>query len=297
MRLPHLGLMMIINVVWGLNFIAGKFALDEIPPLFVTSLRFLLVFILLFPFLRLVKGKMRHLVSVAFVIGALHFGILFYAISITEDISSVAIVTLTNVPFATILAVVFLGEKIGIYSLVGLVMAFIGVMILGFDPNAFDQMKALLLVMLAAFCYAVGAIMMRRLTGVHVMNLQCWIGLIGLVTVLSLSYFVENGQLQALEVASWKARGGVIFSAVGSSIIGHGSIYFLLKRYPVSTITPLTLLAQLFAVIASVFILGEILTWRIWIGGLLTFFGVGVIIFRRKQKTKNVTQYKSGPAK
>ena len=229
MRLPHLALMMVINLAWGLNFIAGKFAIDEMPPLFVTGLRFVIVFALLVPFLRIVEGKMKHLVSAAFVIGALHFGILFYAISVAHDISSVAIVTLTNVPFATILAVMFLGEKIGLYSLAGLVAAFAGVMILGFDPKAFDQMEALLLVMLAAFCYAVGAIMLRRLTGVHVMNLQCWLGLIGMIAVLSLSFLVESGQWEALQASTWKGKGGVIFSAVGSSIIGHGGIYYLFE--------------------------------------------------------------------
>ena len=296
MRLPHLASMMVINLAWGLNFIAGKFAIDEMPPLFVTGLRFVLVFILLLPFLRFVEGKMRQMILVALVMGAVHFSILFYAISVAEDISSVAIVTLTNVPFATILAVVFLGERIGIYSLTGLVLAFTGVMVLGFDPKAFDQMETLLLVMLAAFMYAIGAILLRRLTGVHVMNLQCWIGLIGMIVVLSLSFLVETGQFEALEAATWKGKGGVIFSAVGASIIGHGGIYYLLKRYPVSTIAPLTLLSQLFAVIASVLILGEVLTPRMWLGGFLTFIGVGVIVFRKKQKTVGAIPQKSEQA-
>ena len=277
--------MMVINLAWGLNFIAAKYAVDEMPPLFVTGLRFLIVFILLLPFIRVIEGKMRHVIGVAVVIGALHFGILFYAISFAEDISSVAIVTLTNVPFATLLAVIFLGERIHIYSIAGLVTAFSGVMILGFEPGALTHMADLLLVMLAAFLYAVGAIMLRRLTDVSVLNLQGWIGLVGMIVVFALSFLLESGQLAALEASTWQGRGGVIFSAVGASIVGHGGIYFLLKRYPVTTIAPLTLLAQVFAVIASVILLDEVLTTRIWIGGLLTFAGVGVIVFRRKQKT------------
>jgi len=285
MRSSHLLLMVVINLAWGLNFIAAKYAIDEMPPLFATGLRFVLVFVLLLPFLKIVKGKMKHLISAALIIGALHFSILYYAISVADNISSVAIVTLTNVPFATLLAVIFLGERIGIFSIAGLVLAFAGVMILGFDPGALEHMEDLLLVMLAAFIYAVGAIMLRRLAGVHVLNLQCWIGLLGMISVLSLSYFVENGQLAAIEAASWRAKGSVIFSAVASSIIGHGGIYYLLKRYPVTTIAPLTLMSQVFAVIASVILLGEILTLKMWIGGLLTFIGVGVIVFRKRRKT------------
>lgn len=285
LRLPHLALMMAVNLAWGLNFIAAKYAVDELPPVFATGLRFLLIFLLLLPIIRPVPGKMKDLLLAAVVIGALHFGVLYYAISIAENMSSVAIATLTNVPFATILAVIFLKERIGIYSISGLVLAFTGVMVLGFDPQAFDHMGSLGLVMLAAFIYAVGAILLRRLSGVGVLNLQVWIGLTGTIAVLGLSFLIEGGQLEALQAASWYAKGGVVFSAVVSSIIGHGGVYYLLKRYPVTTITPLTLLSQVFAVIASVFILGDTLTTRIIIGGVLTFAGAGIIVYRKKQKT------------
>jgi O-acetylserine/cysteine efflux transporter len=285
LRLPHLAIMMAVNLAWGLNFIAAKYAVDELPPIFATGLRFLLIFLVLLPILRPVPGKMKSLLLAAFVIGALHFSVLYYAISIAENMSSVAIATLTNVPFATILAVVFLKERIGIYSMTGLVLAFGGVMVLGFDPEAFNHMTSLLLVMLAAFIYAVGAILLRRLSGVGVLTLQAWIGLCGTIAVLGLSFLVEHGQLEALQAASWYARGGVIFSALVSSIIGHGGLYYLLKRYPVTTITPLTLLSQVFAVIASVVILGDVLTARIVLGGVLTFAGAGIIVYRKKQKT------------
>ncbi|HXV73252.1 MAG TPA: DMT family transporter [Sphingomonadales bacterium] len=284
LRLPHLALMMAVNLAWGLNFIAVKYAVDELPPVFATGLRFLLIFLLLLPVLRPVPGKMKDLLLAAITIGAVHFSVLYYAISIADNMSSVAIATLTNVPFATILAVIFLRERIGIYSISGLILAFTGVMVLGFDPRAFDQMTSLLLVMLAAFIYAVGAILLRRLSGVGVFNLQAWIGVSGAIAVLGLSFLVESGQWPALQVASWYAIGGVIFSSVFSSIIGHGGLYYLLKRYPVSTITPLTLLSQVFAVIASILILGDVLTWRILLGGLLTFAGASIIVYRKKQK-------------
>ena len=284
LRLPHLALMMAVNLAWGLNFIAAKYAVDELPPVFATGLRFLLIFLVLLPILRPVPGKMKDLLQAAIVIGAVHFGVLYYAISIAENMSSVAIATLTNVPFATILAVLFLKERIGIYSISGLVLAFAGVMVLGFDPKAFEHMASLGLVMLAAFIYAVGTILLRRLSGVGVLNLQAWIGLTGTFAVLGLSFLVESGQWQALAAASWKATGGVVFSAIVASIIGHGGVYYLLKRYPVTTITPLTLLSQVVAVIASVLILGDVLTPRIFLGGLLTFAGAGIIVYRKKQK-------------
>ncbi len=275
-----------VNLSWGLNFLAIKYAVDEMPPVFAAGLRFALIFILLLPFLRLPKGNIKPLLTAAFVIGALHFGILYYAISFADDISSVAIATLTNVPFATLLAIIFLGERIGLISITGMVLAFSGVMVLGFDPKALEHFFDLSLVMLAAFVYAVGTILLRRLKGIGVFSLQAWIGLVGMVTIFSMSFFLESGQWDALSSSSWLARGGVIFSAVASSIIGHGGLYYLLKHHPVTTVTPLTLLSQVVAVLSGVLILGEVLTLKMIFGGALTFFGVGVILIRKKQKTE-----------
>ena len=286
MPITHLLVLLALNLAWGLNFLAIKYAIDELPTIFSAGLRFALVFLVLFPFMRIIPGKMKQLFLAGFIIGALHFSVLYIAMTYAEDISSVAIATLTNVPFATILAVFFLGERIGIFSLAGTVMAFAGVMVIGFDPKALDHFFDLSLVMFASFLYATGAILLRRLSGVSVMNLQGWIGLIGMVSVLSVSFLLETGQIDALVASSWQARGGVIFSALGSSIVGHGGLYFLIKRYPVSTVAPLTLLSQIFAVASGVIILGEVLTTKMILGGLLTFGGVAVILLRQKKKSE-----------
>jgi len=286
MRISHLLVVLAVNLCWGLNFLAIKYAVDEMPPIFAAGLRLTLIFILLFPFLRLPKGNVRPLLIAAFTIGGLHFGVLYYAITFADDISSVAIATLTNVPFATLLAVIFLGERIGLISITGMVLAFAGVMLLGFDPKALEHFLDLGLVMVAAFIYAVGAILLRQLRGVGVFSLLAWIGLIGMVTILSMSALLESGQVEAFTSASYMAWGGVVFSAVGSSIVGHGGLYFLLKHHPVSTVAPLTLLSQVVGVLSGVLILGEILTLKMVLGGALTFAGVGVILIRRKQKTE-----------
>ncbi len=64
----HLMLMALINILWGFNFVATKWAVMEIPPVFTASLRFLIVLDLLTPFLKIVKGKMKPLLELAIVI-------------------------------------------------------------------------------------------------------------------------------------------------------------------------------------------------------------------------------------
>ena len=43
--------MLIICVVWGFTFVAGKAGLSEMPPMLFTALRYMVLSLLLFPFL------------------------------------------------------------------------------------------------------------------------------------------------------------------------------------------------------------------------------------------------------
>lgn len=280
-------LMVLINLVWGLNFAAAKYAVDELPPIFATGLRFFMILVLLFPILRPVPGNMKDLILVSITTGAIHFAVLYYGISLAGNMSSVALVSLTNIPFAMLLAVFFLKEKVVVSSMLGLCLSFAGVLVLSFEPLGFSHVTSLFLVVLAAFVYAVGTILMKNLKDIGILNLQAWIGLSGSVAILGLSFILEKGQWHSLQGASWYAKGGIIFSAAVSSIFGHGGIYYLLKRYPVTVITPLTLLSQIFAVLVSVFLLGDNLSERILLGGLLIFMGTAVILYQKKMPLEN----------
>jgi len=58
-------------------------------------------------------------------------------------------------------------------------------------------------------------------------------------------------------------------------------MYFLIQRYEVSLVGPLTLLAPVLGIIFSVTLLGEGLTWRIVAGAVVTLAGVAVVAARQ----------------
>jgi len=68
-----------------------------------------------------------------------------------------------------------------------------------------------------------------------------------------------------------------VYSALGASLIGHGIVYHLLGRYPVSITTPLMLLTPVLAVAFGVLLWGDVLTWRLILGGAMTLAGIVVI--------------------
>lgn len=279
---PHdLAFALLINALWGFQFVAAKVAVEAFPPIFVTGIRFLLVFALLFPFLRMPHGQWARVLGITIFAGALHFALMFTGIKLAGDVASVAIVTQMGVPFATLLAVLFLHEHIHWRRTMGIVAAFAGVAIMGFDPRVFGYIEAILLLMVAAFLMAVGQVLMRGLKGVGVFNLQAWIALVSAPSLLALSWLIEADHANAIASAELLPWGAIVYSAVGASVIGHGGVYYLLNRYPVSLVSPTMLLSPVFGVASGVLVMGDVLTERMLVGGLFVLGGALVITLRQ----------------
>ncbi|MFO1428656.1 MAG: EamA family transporter [Candidatus Competibacteraceae bacterium] len=277
MALPHLLLALFTNIVWAFNFIAAKAGVEHFPPLLFTTMRFGILLLLILPFLRWVPGRMKGVLQIAFMLGILHFGLVFAGIAASGDISSIAIATQLYVPFSALLAVIFLDERLDLPRLLGMSVAFAGVLVIGFDPIVLAHLKGLALIIAAAGAMAVATVLMRQVRAVGVINLQAWIALIATPGLGLLSWLFEHGQGEALRTARWIDFSTPVYSAVGASLAGHGIVYYLLGRYPVSVTAPMLLLAPVLAVFLGVTLWGDVLTWKLLLGGVMTLAGVGII--------------------
>ncbi len=277
----HLLLMVGISFAWGMNFVMAKLGLSEVPPLLFSALRFGMIAVLLVPFLRVAPGQMRNVAVIAITAGGLHFALLYTGLSLI-DASVAAVVVQLNVPFATGLSIVFLGETVGWRRWIGLALAFGGVAIISFDPMVFSYINGLVLVACGAFSMAVAMIVMRRLEGVGPFQLQAWLAWISAPVLLIMSLTLETDHIAVIAAAPLWAWGTIVYSAIAASIFGHAGMYYLIQRYEVSLVGPLTLLAPVLGIVFGVSLLGEGLTWRILMGGFVTLIGVGIVAARQE---------------
>ena len=294
MALPHIGLALLVNFIWGFSFVAAKVAMGHYSPLLFTSLRFILVALLLAPYLKVAPGRMRFVLSIAMLVGVTHFTFLYLGLNTAGGVSAVAITIQLVAPFSLIMAVVFLKETIRWKRIVGLVLAFIGVMVLGFDPIVFDHLPSAMLVATAALCMAGGIVLMRQAIGIGAMQMQAWIALFSFPILLGFSFVFEEGQVQQVMNVNWEAILALLFTVVATTIVAHGTWYYLLQKYPISVLTPYGLLAPLFGVCFGVFLYDEPLTWKFILGGGITLAGVLIINLRNAEKQPKPLQTSSG---
>ncbi len=285
MPASHLLLIFVACLVWAFNFVAAAVGLLHFPPFLFTLLRFILVMVVLLPFLkRPAPGQWWRLVAVAILTGALHFGLNFWGLQLSNDISSVAILIQAYIPISAVLAAVLLKERLGWRSVLAISVAFSGVLVLGFDPKVFSQLDSALLILLAAFSMSLGTVFMRGIRGLDPLAFQAWTAMISILALIPMVFVLEQPSLELLTTAEWKHWGGIIYSALGASIVAHGIFFFLIQRHPVAYVTPYLLMTPVLAIIFGVVFWGDRLTWVLVAGGALTIGGILILSLRARAR-------------
>ncbi len=282
-RRSHLWQLTAINAIWGLNIVAVKLSADRFPPVFLSFLRFLVVGLVVWPWLRLRRGEMRWLLIAATCSGGLQFALMYSGVALSGNMSSVALAAQLGVPFATLMSVALLGEVIHWRRWVGIAMSFAGVAVIGFSPEVLNSGAGLLLIVVAAFVGAIGLVAIKRVRDLEPLELQAWLAWGSLPILLPLSLLIEDGQLSSLGEAGLQGWGALLYSAVLASLVAHTAYFALIRRYPVTSVAPVTVLTPLFSVFFSVLLLGDVLDARMVAGGVLTLTGVTVIVMRERK--------------
>ncbi|HXV40609.1 MAG TPA: DMT family transporter [Steroidobacteraceae bacterium] len=276
----HLWQLVLINGIWGFNIVAIKLSVDRFPPVFLSFLRFLIVGLAVLPWLSIRRGEMKWLLTAAICSGGLQFALMFTGVKLSGNMSSVAIASQLGVPFATLLSVALLGERIRWRRWLGIALSFAGIVVLAFSPDVFSSAEGLMMIVAAAFIGAVGLVAIKRVHELEPLELMAWLAWASLPFLLPLSLLIEDGQLESLAQAGATGWGALLYSAVLASLFAHTAYFALVRRYPVSSVAPVTVLAPVFSVLFSVLLLGDRLDWRMVVGGLMTLSGVAVIVTR-----------------
>ncbi len=288
MRPRDLALILLCCVVWGLTFVVEKRVLDEISPFLFTVVHYSFMLALLFPFIRWEKGQMGMIFATALATGGLYVAVFFSGFALSGNVSLVAIATQMEIPFTTLLAMIFLGERIGWRRLAGLMLCVAGLIVLSFDPSALEYSDGVILVLVSALIAGAGTIFMRSLRDVDVFNLVGWTALLSLPFLLAGTLIFESDQINMLWDASWVVWAGVGYGVFIAHLLGVRIFYYLLYRYDVSLLITIISLVPVFGVVFGVTIYGDQITQQMILGGITVLAGTIVIIEREKARLDEV---------
>ncbi|MGB1238839.1 MAG: DMT family transporter [Pseudomonadales bacterium] len=267
---------------WGGNFLAIRYAVLEVPSWTALGLRLLLVSVLLLPFLRSPMAHFKQYLLISAVLVPGHFGMLFLASQLTTNVGAVSLFIQLNPAFALLFAWLFLGERPGRRRIFGLAMAFSAMVILFYSPTLLGASLALIVAALSAMFMGAYSVLLRTMNAqVRPVDIIGWTAFMGTPMIIAIGWWQDGNPVDIVAGISFDGWLAVIYSALVSSIICHGSWAWLCRRHPVAQVVPYSLLVPVVAIGLSALLLGEQLTGQMLISALVLCTGL-LIIARAK---------------
>jgi O-acetylserine/cysteine efflux transporter len=269
-------LALLVVTVWGVNFVAIKWGVDEVPPLLLTALRFLAAAVPAVFFIRRPQVPLPILVAYGFSIGVMQFGLLFVAIKLGMPAGLASLLMQLQVFFTIGLAVAFLGERPGWFQLMGAVVAFAGIGAIGLERLEGAALVPLLMTVAAAMFWGIGNIFTKKAGRIDMLSFVVWSSLIPPLPLYLASLLFEGPAAlpQALEQITWLGGGSLLFISYGATLFGYGLWSLLLSRYPANVVAPFTLLVPVTGIGSAALLLGESISGMEVVGSALVFSGL-----------------------
>ena len=268
-------------IVWGSAFTLVSIGVKYISPLWLVTYRLIIGAIIVIIY---VKFKGLNLPNIRdkrwiwyFAMGLIGMVIPFFLLSTGQVIidSGLTAIMVGTMPLITvILAHFFTNEKLSITKIIGFIFGFIGIVIL-FLPSDFsieitENWFSQLIIIIAAFCYAVTTIIAKRAPDTPATIGACMM----LICAATACLFVA---LLTGFPSSMPPLLGILTAfglGVGSTAFASILLLYIIDQTGPSTVAKINYFVPLASVIFGVIILDEILSIRIFIAFVIILIGI-----------------------
>ncbi|WP_447589921.1 EamA family transporter [Aquipseudomonas campi] len=276
-------LALVVIVAWGLNFVVIRVGLDDLPPMLLGALRFALAALPVF-FVRRPDLPWRWLIAYGATISLGQFVFLFQAMANGMPAGLASLVLQSQAFFTLAFAALFLGERMRGASVLGLLIAGGGLLLIGLQNGHSTSLLGIVLTLVAASMWAMGNVLTRKFGKINLMGLVIWGSLIPPVPFFLLSLWLEGPQRieHALLNIGPSSIFVLLYLAIIATLLGYGLWSRLLSRYPAGQVAPFSLLVPVVGLSSSAWLLGERLSSLQWLGALLVMLGLLVNVFGSK---------------
>jgi drug/metabolite transporter (DMT)-like permease len=284
-----------IYFIWGSTYLAIRYAVETIPPLFVASFRHLIAGGLLFGWcwwrgLRTVRKQWFASIKLAALFFLVGHGTLHWAQQ-TLPSGVAAFLIATEPIFVAIILTATRRTRLTPTLLIGLLLGLSGVALIGADlQNDRSQMLSSGAVLIGTLSWATGMVYSRDAPLHPDDRMAAAMSLLAGAVLLFLTGAV-TGEAASFELAlvSVKSLGALGYLAIAGSLVAYSAYFWLLNRYPPTLIATHTYVNPIVALVLGWSIAGEVLTTRFVFGGVVVIAAIALVgraTSRESQATK-----------
>ena len=281
-------LLVLLTLVWGLNWPVMKFGVTEFPPLSFRALSMLIglpllglaLIVLKVPF-RVPRERWGELLLLT-VLNMLvwHMLIIIAVQSLTSG--RAAILGYTMPIFSAVLGALYFGNRLLPRAWGGVAAAGIGVVLLLWHEftNLAGRPVGVMLALTAAAVWALGTQLLRRSTlPVPTLTITFWMTAITTVSMSTLSLVFERPQWKAPSPAVWAT---ILYNAVMIFVFAQSAWYYLARSLPPVASTLSVMFIPVLGVFSGALWLGEVLHWQDWTAVALMAVAIASVLLPAK---------------
>lgn len=273
----HIFLAILVTLLWGFNFVIIKLGLQDLPPFLFVALRYCVAVLPVF-FVKKPKTPFWVIFSIGFTLGILKFSFMFLGMHLGVGAGIASLLLQSHVIITVLMSSVVFKTKITVKMIVGILISFAGIAIIGVDMHQNANTVGVLLLLLSALAWSISNICTKFAIASEAFSVVVWTCTIVPIPMFVLSYIFEGPDI------IWQTLSGltvgtilcVLYTAAISTWIGASLWAYLLCQYPASTIAPYSLLIPVFGMFSGWLCLGE--TLSIVTGGASLLILLGLFI-------------------
>lgn len=292
----HIGLGILVAILWAGNVLASKVASGYIPPFTLSAFRYALAAMCLLPFINKVSTPLKTIFWIAQVWGSLYMSLFFMGLFLGLDSNVTCILLQVSVPVTAIIDSIFLRQMVSGRKMFGIFLAILGVYILKDSPNILSNPTAFLIVLFAGMSWAFASFLIKITNEKNQIAMVAWMCLMTTPFFMVMIYLSQYITFLPNEILFLKENFVLNYSSIGSflyilfvaTMFVHSSWLYLLKHNSNTEVISFLLLVPVFGVLLSSILLGELLTKEIIFSGLAVILGMILILRDEKAKRKKM---------
>lgn len=274
-----------VAVIWGLGFVLTRFAIDEMSPTLMTTLRF---GISALPCLLLPRPQLSWtLIAATSWLLVAQFIAQTYGMAYGVPPGLTAVIVQSQALFTVAFAALFLKEFPTRWQILGIAIATCGLLLICFTVGYDFSVYAFALAMTAPVTFAFSNLLLRRAQNVPMLDLFAWISLLALVPLVPFLLLVDGPGVtwQSLTHLSFGVVACVLSLAVLGTTLGYWIWGRLLQNYSAAQVVPFALLIPFFGAGASSIVFNEKFGTLRLVGMIVVVLGIAVMLLSRKPPT------------
>ena len=300
-RIKSYILLLIVAAIWGIAGPVIKYTLPDFPPMIFLTYRFFISSILMIPIVLVLKPKFPRskreifMLTVAGLMGSsINFGLTFYGFDMTT-VLDVTVIGNTGPIFVVAAGAIFLKEKVTKREIVGILITFLGTLIVVAEPLFkyglfnLESLYGNILIVIANITWVVYIVISKKELHhkIDILLMTTYMFVLGFFSTLPFALIQTNGIVNLLilvSTAPFIAHLGVWYMAVLSGSLAYFLYQEGQKKIEVSEATLFGYLSPLFAAPLAVFWLKEKVTLPFIIGTTVIIAGVFVAEYRKSTR-------------